>query len=121
MKSKLYIRIQCGARNHTIIRIDSIPQFKRFLSDPDMHNYFRGVLLDAASGSKKKVEPFLFEVEQDEFNSLVTEIKRKISSQWKNTMNFSSISIVEDSRHMPMIRIVVKEIIKEEINEDLRS
>jgi len=105
---KLYIRIQYNKTNHTLIRVDDNQAFKSFINSPELTLHYQKILLELKLGHKPDIKPFQIQVEEQEFNNLVKEIKKKISSSYSKDMHFSSISLVEDSHHYPMIKITRK-------------
>jgi len=112
---KLYCRIQYDQKNHTIIRLDNLVAFQKFINNPKLNQYYRNQLSLIAVGQEVKADPFVYNVEEVEFEQLVKEIKLKISSLWKSLMNFQQISMVSDSRHYPLIQIVpINREVKEE-------
>ena len=106
---KLYVRIQYKTDRHSIIRIDNIKEFEKYFKNKEVEDHFDRLLFEIKLGEKPKVEPYVFNVDFKEFNLLVSKIKNKISSPYKKEIHFKSISIVEDSYHYPMIRILTPE------------
>jgi hypothetical protein len=99
---KLYVTI-----NSQLIRVDNIDSFQKyFIKTEALNNHFKAEMLEVINGKKKRANPFIFEVEQDEMSLLEKEIKSKISSKDKSIMTFTSISIKLDSNHYPLIKIV---------------
>ena len=103
---KLFVKIQYSTGKHTAIRVDNIPNFQKYLNDPEMFLYFQKQTMLIRLGQKATADPYVYEVEESEFESLVKDIKSKISSSHKSEMHFQQISICEDSRHYPLIKIV---------------
>ena len=103
---KLYFRLQCDAKNHTIIRVDNIPVFNKYIQNPLLDQYFKTQVSLIALGQTVKAEPYVYDVKEAEFTLLVKEIKSKISNKWKSDFQFNSISMVADSAHYPLIKIV---------------
>ena len=106
---KLYVRVQYTQKSHTIIRVDDLPEFKKFVTDDEMVAHFQLMVLEVKLGNKPKIEPYIFNIEDNEFKGLEMAIKRKISSSYKHIIHFNQISLVEDSFHYPVIRILIKE------------
>lgn len=102
---KAYILIYYNNSNHTVIRVDKLKEFRKYLTDPECILYFKTLLLQIKVGQKPSSDPYLFEIEDAEFDLLVNAVRKKISVQWGTTISFNSLSLCEDSRHSPMIKI----------------
>jgi hypothetical protein len=88
---------------YSIVRVDNSKLFERFFTDQDFLFSLKDKILRVKIGEAVKPEPYIFELEDLEFESIVKFIKSKISSIWKNELSFKYIPIVEDSRHLPII------------------
>lgn len=106
---KLYCRIQYDKQHHTIIRVDDLKEFQIFFKDEQMHLHFKLILSELKLGNKPEIKPYQFEINQEDFDQLVRVIKKKIASVHSKGIHFNSISLVEDSVHYPVIKIVIKE------------
>ena len=111
--NKLYIRIQYSIEKHTIIRVDNIKEFQKYINDPGFLAHIKFIVVSIKLGKEIDRKPYEINISQNEFDLLTREIKSKISSMWKRDMYFRTLSIVQDSNHFPLLLIKPIEVVKE--------